>query len=61
LGIFSCRGELSEKTAINMSESSNEKLREFAKMRVKTIGYPTINDLNNAQMYAQSILSDTSN
>lgn len=55
LGIYSCRGVLSENTTQYMINSEDEKMREFAKMRDQTIGHPDEKDICSAKIFAQEI------
>ncbi len=56
LGIYSCRGALSESVATNMINSEDEKMRNFGKMRDQTLGHPDENDIKNAIIFTQKIL-----
>jgi flavodoxin len=56
IGIFSCKGELSEKTALQMAESENESIRNFGKMRINTLYHPNQEDLNNAKQFAKLLI-----
>jgi flavodoxin len=58
LGIYSCRGALSEKVADNMLQSKDEKMRGFGKMRDQTIGHPDDHDIQCAVLFAEKILAD---
>lgn len=56
IDIFSCKGELSEKTALQMEESENESMRNFGKMRVNTVNHPNQEDLNSAKQFAKLLV-----
>ncbi|MDC7125469.1 MAG: flavodoxin family protein [Spirochaetales bacterium] len=54
--IFSCQGELSEKTAMQMANSENESMRTFAKMRKNTLNHPDKSDLDNSRQFARFVI-----
>lgn len=45
LGIYTCRGEMSESVANRMINSDNSQFRFFGKMRQQTIGHPNHDEL----------------
>ncbi len=56
LGVYSCRGVLSESVALHMLNSDDEKMRGFGKMREQTIGHPNENDINDAIVFTKKTL-----
>lgn len=56
LGVYSCRGVLSESVAMHMINSKDEKMINFGKMRGQTIGHPDENDINNAITFTKNLL-----
>ncbi len=56
IDIFSCKGELSEKTALQMARSENESMRNFGKMRVNTVNHPNQEDLDSAKQFAKLLV-----
>ncbi|OFX84015.1 MAG: hypothetical protein A2W99_03305 [Bacteroidetes bacterium GWF2_33_16] len=58
LGFFDCPGELSAKTAEALLKSNNPELQMFGAMREFTIGYPTKNNLLDAQKFALNKLAE---
>jgi len=57
LGIYACRGELSEETARRMAASSNKMLRAFGSMRDQTLGHPDIAEIEGAVRFAWALAS----
>ncbi|MFZ4521715.1 MAG: flavodoxin family protein [Bacteroidales bacterium] len=55
-GLFHCQGELSEKTAAELMESNIPMLMKFAGMRPSTIGHPNLEELEQAQAFAGTIV-----
>ena len=56
LGVYSCRGVLSENVAMHMLSSEDKNMRNFGNMRDQTIGHPDENDINNAITFTKKIL-----
>jgi flavodoxin len=62
IDLFSCKGELSAKTALQMAESENESMRHFSKMRVNTVNHPNQEDLHSAKQFTTLLVdSKTAN
>ena len=55
LGIFDCRGELSESIANVLLQSDNKEMQFFGKMRPETIGHPTYEELEAAKEFAVKV------
>jgi len=60
LGIFDCPGELSEKAAIALIESNDPQLRTFGMMRSFSIGFPNEKNMEDAELFAKKIYSQSS-
>ena len=56
LGLFNCRGELSQAIADFMLNSGDPKLAEWAKERPQTLGQPDAARLNRARNFARVIM-----
>ncbi len=56
-GFFDCRGELAEQTAGMLAASGIPLLMKFAGMRKETIGHPDIQELQEAGLFARSIIA----
>ncbi len=57
LGVFHCRGELSEKIAKIMMKNDDPNVKNFANMREATIGHPNSSEISEAKLFARSIFS----
>jgi flavodoxin len=57
LGLFDCRGELSEQIADFLVKSDNPMLQEFGKRRPETVGYPDEACLEQARQFARETMS----
>jgi hypothetical protein len=60
IDIFSCKGELSEKTALQMIHSENESMRSFGRMRNNTLNHPDEDDLDSAKQFAKMVIQSIS-
>ncbi|MCP4022936.1 MAG: flavodoxin [Desulfobacteraceae bacterium] len=56
LGLFHCRGELSEEVTKVMLKSDNPNIRNFAGMRPMTIGHPDASEINEAVLFTKGIM-----
>lgn len=56
LGLFTCRGELSEEIANFLLNSDDKQLQQFGKMRKGTIGHPNQEELSDAAVFAKDIM-----
>jgi len=56
VGFFHCKGELSVKTASELTETGIPMLMEFAGMRPLTLGHPTTDELYQARIFALSVV-----
>jgi flavodoxin len=57
IGLFHCRGELSEKITNELMATNIPMLMEFAAMRPLTIGHPDTKELAQARNFAASVIS----
>lgn len=57
VGLFNCRGELSEKVAEFMKNSGDEKLAAWADERVETLGQPDAARLERARAFTRDVMS----
>lgn len=57
IGLFHCQGELSKHIADTLHTSNIPLLTEFAAMRPQTIGHPDAQELEEARIFAQTIIS----
>jgi len=59
--LFHCQGELSEKSADELTATNIPMLMAFAGMRSLTVGHPDIDELEKARIFACNIISLTEN
>jgi flavodoxin len=57
VGLFDCRGELSEQIADFLVKSDNPELQEFGKRRPETVGFPDEECLERARQFARETMS----
>ena len=57
LGLFDCRGELSEQIAEVLVKSDNPMMQEFGKRRPETVGYPDEECLEEARQFARETMA----
>jgi flavodoxin len=57
LGLFDCRGELSEQIADVLVKSDNPMMQEFGERRPETVGYPDEECLERARQFARETMA----
>ncbi|HEY3448836.1 MAG TPA: flavodoxin family protein [Myxococcales bacterium] len=57
LGVFHCRGELSQPMADDLERSGNPMLQHFARTRPETLGHPDESELAAAREFAAQMLA----
>jgi flavodoxin len=57
VGLFDCRGELSQQIADVLVKSDNPMMQEFGRRRPDTVGYPDESCLEQARQFARDMLA----
>lgn len=60
LGLFHCRGALSDEVVKELTASGNQMLQAFAAMQPSTAGHPDPNELDQAREFAREIIRKVS-